>query len=361
MFRQTQLKINVDNYIKNANSFSGYTGKNLMGIVKADGYGLGDWTMAQYLENTGVDFFAVSSLEEALRLRKHNIRSNILILGYVHNLEEVKKNNLSVIIPTKLFIEEHKENLKDVKVHIKLNTGLNRLGILPEELNDVLKELRKYDAKVEGVMTHYAKATDKEYTEKQYRLFENAVKESNYVFKYIHTAATDAALYLKDTISNYVRIGIGLLGVAYVESPFELHPVVSLMAEVIECKKVKMGDGISYDHLHLSDGNGYYLTCAIGYADGIDFRYSGKEVYVNGQKGTIVGKVCMDLLIVKVDNPCKVGDQVELLGEHITIDQRAKEVGINYQKTVTDISDRVTRQYYVNGELDKEINNRFGN
>lgn len=359
MFRRTFLKVDVDSCIKNIDSFKAHTGKKVMGIIKAYAYGLGDYPLGQYLEKKGIDFFGVSSIEEAINLRKHGMKADILVLSYVHDIEICKKNNLSVIVPNKHFIEEHKENLKDLRVHIKINTGLNRLGINPNELNEVINELNKYGATIEGVMTHFAKAEDKEYTEKQYKLFADAVKESNYNFKYIHTSATDASLYLNDPLSNYVRIGLGLLGVTYLETPFKLHNVATLLAEVIDCKKVEKGDGVSYDHLHISDGSGYYLTCAIGYADGIDFEYSGKEVYVNDQIGTIVGKVCMDLLIVKVDKPCKVGDQVEIIGEHMTIERRSKEIHSNFQKVMTDISDRVPRVYYVNGKVDKEINSRF--
>lgn len=359
MFRRTQLKINVDNYINNAKAFNTHTGKKVMGIIKADAYGLGDYPLGEYLEKNGVDFFGVSSIEEALRLRKHGMKSNILVLSYVHDVETCKKNDLSVIIPNKLFIEEHKEELKGLKTHIKINTGLNRLGINPNELKEVIDELESYGALIEGVMTHFAKAEDKEYTKKQYNIFKDVVEKANYSFKYIHTSATDAAIYLQDTISNYVRIGLGLLGASYLETPFKLYNVVTLLAEVIDCKKVNKGEGVSYGHLHISDGDGYYLTCAIGYADGIDFDYSGKEVYINGQVGTIVGKVCMDLIIVKVNNPCKVGEQVEIIGEHMPIQRRAKEIKSNYQKVITDISDRVTRQYYINGKLDKEINHRF--
>ena len=93
--------------------------------------------------------------------------------------------------------------------------------------------------------------------------------------------------------------------------------------------------------------------------DGLDVNYSGKEVYVNGQVGVIVGKICMDLMIVKVDNPCKVGDEVEIIGEHYPVEKRAKELHLVQQRIVTDLSDRITKQYYVNGKLDKEINYRF--
>lgn len=359
MYRKTYLKVDVDNYIKNAEKYIKHTCKKLMGIVKADAYGVGDYMMAKYLEKDGTDFFGVSSLEEALRLRRHEIKSDILILSYVHDLNICKQNNFSVIIPNKIFIEEHKNNLKDIKVHIKINTGLNRLGIKPEELKEVIELLQKYNANIEGVMTHFACSENEEITNKHFSLFKEAVIDSEFNFKYIHTSATDAAIYLKDDISNYIRIGLGLLGSSSFPELFPLLNVTTLNAEVIDCKQVSAGEGVSYHGQYVSDGKGYYLTCAIGYADGLDLRYSGKEVYVQGEIGIIVGCVCMDLIIVKVNNPYQVGSEIEIIGEHIPVLRRVKEIGNNAQKIITDLSDRVPRVYYVNGKEEKEITSRF--
>ena len=359
MYRKTVLKINVDNYIKNANAFINHTGKKLMGIVKANAYGLVDYVMAEYLEKSGVDFFGVSSIEEALSLRNHGIKSEILVLSYAHDLEICKKNNLSVIIPNKHFINEYKDKLEGLKVHIKINTGLNRLGILPNEVKDVLNELLSYKTNVKGIMTHFACTDNKELTQKHYELFKSSVESCDYKFEYIHTSATDAAIFLKDDISNYIRIGLGLLGVANIDDEFPFSNVATLNAEVIDCKKINKGEGVSYHHNYVSDGEGYYLTCAIGYADGIDLRYSGKEVYINGEVGTIVGNICMDLLIVKVNNPYTIGSEIEIIGEHMPIKRRVNEIGNNACKIITDLSDRITRQYYKDGKLVKEIESRF--
>lgn len=359
MLRKTQLNINVDNYIYNSKAFIAHTNKKMMGIIKANAYGLNDAVMGKFLEDSGVDFFGVATLDEALRLRNNGIKSNILVLSYAHDLDLCREKDFSVIIPNKQFVEENKDKLKGIKVHIKVNTGLNRLGLFPKDVNDILKTLINIGAKVEGIMTHYACTDNKEYTQKQFDLFKKTVKECNYDFKYIHSCATDAALYLKDDISNYIRIGLGLLGTANIEYDLPLKNVCTLLAEVIECKQLEKGEGVSYHHNYTADGNGYYLTCTIGYADGIDLRYSGKEVYVDGEIGTIVGNVCMDLLIVKTSKPHNIGSQIELIGEHMPISRRVKEIGNNACKIITDLSDRITRVYIKDNKVVLEKNQRF--
>lgn len=359
MLRNTKLQINVDNYINNSKAFIAHTNKKMMGIIKANAYGLNDAVMGKFLEESGVDFFGVATLDEALNLRKGGIKSEILVLSYVHDLDICLKNNFSIIVPNVHFVEENKDKLKGIKVHIKVNTGLNRLGLFPKEVKETLDALLNAGAIVEGIMTHFACTDNKEYTQKQYDLFKETVKACNYDFKFIHTSATDAAIYLNDDICNYIRIGLGLLGTANIDFDLPLKNVVTLSAEVIDCKQLEKGEGVSYHHNYVADGNGYYLTCTIGYADGMDLRYSGKEVYVDGEIGTIVGNVCMDLMVVKTNKPHSIGSQVEIIGEHMPIQKRVKDLSINACKVVTDISDRITRVYIKDGKVVLEKNQRF--
>lgn len=359
MDRKTYLEINVDNIYHNYDLFVSKTGKKLIPVVKANAYETIDYKIASYLQEKGADFFAVSSLDEAIRLRKHNINSDILIMGYVHDLAAIKEYDLSIIIPTKEYAYEHKDELKGIKTHIKINTGLNRLGIIPSETKEVLELLLNNDAVVEGVMTHYACADDVDYTYQQYYLFKDTVESLNYNFKYIHTAATDAALYLEDEISNYTRIGLGLFGYTNIESDWDLKPALSLKAEIIACKKVNEGEGVSYGHHYISDGSGYILTAAIGYADGIDRRLEDKVVYVNDEKCKVVGTVCMDLIMIKSNNPHKIGEEVEIFGDHISVKERIKDFNTCCCRLITDISVRVTRIFKKDNKIDCSINERI--
>lgn len=359
MYRKTYLEIDLDKVFENADLFERHTNKKLMAVVKSNAYGGIDYYIASILEERGCDFFAVSSMEEAVRLRKHGIKSNILIMGYANSFDEIRKNNLSVIIPSIEYIRQYGMQLSNVKVHVKVNTGLNRLGVYPDELNETMDILKANNAKIEGIMTHMACGSDIEYTNKQYKLFENLVANLNYDFKYIHTCATDPAIYLDDKISNYVRIGLGLYGYANIDEPdIGMKPALTLMGEIVQCKKVPKGQGVSYGHDYISDGEGYILTVAAGYADGVSRDIKNHQVFVEGEDGTVVGTVCMDLLMVKTNNYHEAGGVVEIIGEHHNLKDRAREYKTNRCKIITDITDRVTRIYLQNGKIVKELNPR---
>ena len=355
MDRNTFLEIDIDKLYHNYDEFIKRTNKKMMVVIKANAYGLVDYEIARLCEEKGTDFFAVSSLDEALRLRKHGINTKILVMGYVHDLKAVKENNLSIIIPDYDYLNKYKAELKGVNVQMKINTGLNRLGIFPDEAKDVLNDLLNAGANVEGIMTHYACMADVDYTYSQYYLFKETVEKLNYDFKYISSAATDAALYLEDEVSNYTRIGLGLFGFANIQHDWDLKSVISLKAEVIACKKVKEGDGVSYGHHYISDGDGYILTAAIGYADGIDRALENKKVYIGDEEGTIVGTVCMDLIMIKTKNPHKAGELVEIIGDHKTVEDMKDELNTCCCKVLTGIAERVTRVYTKDNKVVKEI------
>lgn len=359
MDRKTYLEINIDKIYDNYDLFLKKTNKKMIVVVKANAYGTIDYKIASYLQEKGVDMFAVSSLDEAIRLRKHGINEEILIMGYVHDLQAIKDNNLSIIIPTKDYALENANKLNGIKVHIKINTGLNRLGVLPSESKEVLDLLLNSGAKVEGVMTHYACGGDVDYSYQQYYLFKDTVEKLNYDFKYIHSEATDVGLYVENEISNYTRIGLGLFGYSNIESDWNLKEALSLKAEIIACKKVEKGEGVSYGHHYISDGEGYILTAAIGYADGIDKKLENKKVYVDDEECMVVGDVCMDLIMIKSNRPHSVGSEVEIFGEHISITERKKDYETCCCRVITEISGRVTKRYIKNNKTDCEINERI--
>ncbi|MBQ6560087.1 MAG: alanine racemase [Erysipelotrichaceae bacterium] len=358
MFRNTYLQIDLDKLRYNIDYFLHKSDKKMMGVVKADGYGSIDYMEAKILEEKGVDFFAVSSLDEALCLRKHDIRGQILILGYVPEdaLDLIRKNDFSIVTYSPEFVKE--ADLKDVKVHLKLNTGMNRLGIRPEEAKEILDILLGKGSIVEGVMSHFSSADfDEDYSIRQYRRFGDCVLSLDHDFRYIHMSATDGSILIDDDICNYERIGIGLLGYSSYET--ELKPCLGLYSEAVMTKQLSQGDTVSYGRHYTSDGKGYILTVPIGYADGFYRSNTGKQVYVDGEYGTIVGSVCMDQLMVLTEHEHLPGTKVELFGEHISIVERAKELNTITYELLTGLTDRVSRVYLENGQIVKTIDPRF--
>ena len=357
MYRNSYVEIDLDKIRDNIKYFS-KLGKKIIGVVKANGYGIIDYVEVETLEEAGVDFFAVSSLDEALRLRKHNVKDEILILGYVpiDTLSLVKENNLSILTVGKEYVEQ--ANLDGVKIHIKIDTGMNRIGIEPEQVKEVLNILLDKNAKVEGIMSHLSSADDdKEYTKLQYAIFERCVKETGYDYKYIHISATDGSIILDDQICNYHRIGIGMLG--YSSYHTELKPAVGLYSEVVLCKKLEKGETVSYGRHYTSDGNGYILTIPIGYADGFYRSNTSKNVYIEGEYAKIVGSICMDQLMILSDKPYPVGTKVELFGDHIKIDERANELGTITYELITSLSERLSRKYIKNNKTISSLDPRF--
>lgn len=358
MYRNSYIEVNLSAITRNAEYFMRKTGKHLIGVIKANGYGTVDYMEVTALKDAGINYFAVSSLDEALNLRKHNIDNDILILGYVPSsaIDIIKENNLSIVTLSMEQLE--KTELKDVRVHLKLDTGMNRIGIKPDNTRQALDLLIQKGAIVEGVMSHFSSAdSDKEYSLKQYQLFKDCVESLDYDFKYVHMSATDASILLDCDICNYCRIGLGLLGYSAFET--ELEHAISLYSEVTMCKQLEKGETVSYGRHYTSDGNGYILTIPLGYADGFYRSNTNKEVYVNDEYGKIVGSICMDQLMILTKHPHIPGTKVELFGKNIDISKRAEELGTITYELITSLSERLTRIYTKDGVEIKRIDPRF--
>lgn len=346
MKRKTYLEIDLDAYRYNINVFRKRTGLKLIGIVKANAYGAGAVEIAKVLQEEGTEIFGVSSLEEALELRKAGFKQEILLLGFCDKdyFDIIRDNNLSIVTVSMNYLTHCGDELSGVKCHLKLNTGMNRLGVKPEEAEEALDYLLKHGAIVEGVMSHFATADgDQDFAHKQYSLFKRTVMSLSHDFKYIHMSATDGSIIINDNFCTHVRIGLGLLG----HSTYDigLRNVMSLYSHVTCVKKLSAGETVSYGRHYTSDGEGYILTLPLGYADGWLRANRDKEVYVENEKGRIVGSVCMDQLMVLTKNYHGLDAKVEFFGNHISLDERAKELGTISYEIISLISDRVARKY----------------
>ena len=235
---------------------------------------------------------------------------------------------------------------KPLKVHIKLDTGMHRIGLTSrQELEELMNTVDRNKFILDGIFTHYATADGDDVAFNQQReLFYQMI--DGYQFKYVHCCNSAAMTYHHDTGSNLGRIGIVMYGIDPAGNETdEFKQVMSLFSKVSMVKQINQGERVGYGLTYQAKENEYIATIPIGYADGLIRKNQGRKVYINGNYYQIVGRVCMDQMMVKVDETVKAGDQVEIFGDHISLASMAKDLEtIPYEITCL-ISKRVERVY----------------
>ena len=339
-----------------------------MAVVKADAYGHSAKDLCPILDQNGVDWFAVSNINEALTLRENGIQKPILILGYtpVDMVRELEKNNISQCV----YSLEYAEKLSalavsygiKVKAHIKLDTGMSRLGFNCKnedlcELNDALKSASLPNIICEGVFTHFAVADRNEteedgFTQKQYDLFTkacNQFKAHGFNDTLFHCCNSAGTILDNDKHLDMARVGISLYGLSPssgLKLQDDLIPVMTVKSVVSYVKEISAGDTVSYGRTFKCEKPMKIATVTAGYADGYPRLLSNQGyVYIGGHRADIVGRVCMDQMCVDVtDIPSvKMGDEVLLFGKDLKVDALADLCGtINYE-IICGISPRVPR------------------
>ena len=363
MYRDAWLKIDLDAFKDNIKTIIERSNKKLIAIIKADAYGCGSKTIYKAALEAGVSMFGVSSLEEALILRDAGCTADILILGYVgsENIDIVKENDFTLTTVSIEWIQEFvKNDCSNIKIQIKIDTGLNRIGLKgKEELKEALNLLENANFKIEGIFTHFA-CSDKDYgvkTKMQYESFLEILNSVNYDFKWIHCSNSDASMNLIDNVSNATRVGISLYGLNTYQK--DLKIVVSLLCKMIHVKTVNKGETISYGADYTCEKDEIIATVPIGYADGWNKKNKDRSVYVEDCEAKIVGRVCMDQMMIKLEKFKPVGTLVELFGNNLPIEKVAKELDTTPYEVLTVLSDRLTRVYFENGEYLLNINPRL--
>jgi alanine racemase len=352
-------------------------GTELCAVVKADAYGHGEEFICHRLNEMGVRFYAVSSIEEAIRVRKWAPDSEILILGYTSPecapiLAE--QNILQAIVS-----EDYAEALSacalpsSVRCHIKLDTGMGRIGIPTADSEVCLASLDRIlslpGLKTEGLFTHFAVADEKDaenvaYTDRQEKaIFDVAesLRRRGTVLHHVHCMNSAAICYRNHSGSTLARAGIILYGLkpnGALEMPLDLQPVLSLRSRISHIKTVAPGTCISYGRTYCTQEQKTIATVTIGYADGYSRLLSGKgEVLVSGVRCPIVGRICMDQLMIDIGNvpDARVGSRVTLIGRDggdcITADEVADLYGTIGYEVVCGISKRVPRIFTEHEEI----------
>lgn len=378
--RPTWVEINLDNLKNNIEEVRRVIGKEAMitAVVKADAYGHGVLGVVDTLLENGADRLAVATINEALEIRNKYKDVDILVLGYTPNdlAEKIIENNITQTIynleQASYFNQKAKELDKDLKVHIKVDTGMRRLGFYWEDIDGILGLYELDNLIKEGIYTHFAVADeeDKSFTIKQFNRFNQVIKnlEDNDInIEIKHVSNSAAIIDLPEFSRDMVRAGIMLYGLYPSEEVgrdnVNLKPVMTFKTRIAHIKSVDKGEGISYGLIYKTDKKKKIATLPVGYADGYSRMLTGKaEVLVGKKRKKVVGKICMDQLMIDLENSkAKVGDEVVLFGtkgkEYLGADEVGKWLGtINYE-VVCMISRRVPRVYIKNDEIINVIDN----
>lgn len=340
----------------------------LMGVVKANAYGHGAVATSQIMVEAGVDRLAVATLDEALELRAGGLTVPILVLGYTPGelaLKAVEHEiTLAVVdLNTAAEIAGAAQALgKIARVHLKVNSGMNRLGVPADGVVPLLEAMARMEGlEVEGIFTHFATSdTDRAYADEQFGIFRRSLEEATAAGlrpPIAHAANSAATLTMPHTHLDMVRSGIALYGldpdVDDTPLPSGFLPVMSWKAAVAQVRDLRPGDPVSYGREFVADRPMTVATIPVGYADGFPRRpFHWGSVLIHGQPAPILGRVCMDQCVVDVSaiasqQPVLQGDEVVLIGRQGEAEISAAEAGrrigtINYD-VVSRILGRVPR------------------
>lgn len=396
MYRKTYIEINLDNLchnIKNiTNTFNNY--EYYIGVIKGNAYGHGEY-IAKYITESGINYLAVSSLEEAINTRKYIDKDfPILCLQPIslEYIEEIIKNNITICISDINYFNKLNEMKleKNIKFHLKLNTGMNRLGI--SDINEVNKiyndafENKKLD--FEGIFTHLC--TNGVFD----NLYDKQIKKFKYLtskidlskIKIVHIArSTTLDFYDKLDICNGCRIGIMMYGISstfpnstgirnklrnlkyerirkkhnlpipYKHCKTDLKQALSLKSEIIDIQKVSAGDYIGYGSNTTIDKDGFVATIPIGYSDGLLTKYNNFYVYINNKKYKVLGSINMGMITVLVDSSVKTGDLVTVINKDCNYKSLANNFNVTPYVLLTNLSKTLPRVYIKNNKIVKEI------
>lgn len=339
--------------------------RKMMAVVKSNGYGHGSVEVAKVALEQGVDFLMVALLEEAVKLRKHGITVPILVVGRVppEHAEVAADLDITLTVFQVEWIHaiKNKQFRKKLKVHLEFETGMNRTGICTfDELEAIVKEIKNLNhIEITGCYTHFATADEKDskHFKTQKERYEKMLHELTELYPkslITHIGNSAAGIQYPEQMLQYTRFGVSIYGL-YPSKEIralqnvDLRQAFSLYSELIQVKKVKAGEFVGYGATYVAKEDEWIGTIPIGYGDGWSRALTGFHVLINGKKMPIVGRICMDVMMVKLDDRYEVGQKVTLIGKDhdsvIEMDDVADYLGtINYEIPCM-ITERVPRKY----------------
>ena len=361
----TWVEIDLQAIENNVRWFCENTGVQVMAVVKANAYGHGAVPCALAALRSGAQWCGVARIEEALELRRSGIECPILLLGYTppERLVEAIANQISIVVWDLRQIEwaeaASRKAGRPAHIHLKVDTGMSRLGVQPEQAASLAKRLGEAESLYfEGIFTHFARADERkdEPTEEQALQFRRVLAEleaAGLKPPIVHAANSAAGLTRPSAYFNLVRAGIAIYGLHPSPDcmlPSTFCPALVWKTILSQVKILPPGRGISYGHAYSTRSEERIGTLPVGYADGLR-RVAGNQVLIAGRRVTVVGRVCMDQVMVQLDEvpEARAGDEVVLIGiqgeEQITAEEIAQRWGtINYE-VVCGIGSRVPRVY----------------
>lgn len=372
-YRDAWVEINLDAISENTQNMKQWlpSDTEIMAVVKADGYGHGAFQVAKTVLESGASWLSVALLDEALALRAKGIEAPILVMGCIRpeDLTLAAENHISITVFQKDWLieaREHYNERKPVFFHLKLDTGMGRLGMREnKEIRELAVEIKKEPRfVVEGAYTHFATAdeADTSYFNRQYSRFEEMIetlKSEGIYPNLIHCGNSAAALKHPKQMYNLVRYGISMYGLLpsgdmREELPFQLKEAFSFHSKLVHVKKIPPGEGVGYGAAYISEDDEWIGVVPVGYADGWTRRLAFKsDILAEGQRVPIVGKICMDQFMCRLPHEMPVGTKVTLIGNDINVID-VQEVAerletISYEIPCM-ISSRVPRLYFKKGK-----------
>lgn len=378
-YRNTWAEVSLDAISHNVRAFKKYIGNKqtkLMAVVKADGYGHGSIEVAKAAIEAGADYLAVALLDEALLLRQAGIHFPLLVLGYTgaDGAEAAVEHDIALTVFTKSELKKveqvAKQKKKQARIHLKIETGMNRIGLgNSAEVLDMVKAISPDYVKIEGAFTHFADAdnTDVSYTRKQFKRFREIIQEleaKGISIPIKHCCNTAGTIQFPEMHLDMVRVGIGLYGLypsEHLRKKITLLQAMSLKTKPVLIKTVEAGEPISYGCTFIPKEKSMIATIPIGYADGFSRLLSNRgEVIAGGKRAPIVGRICMDQSMIDITHiqDIDVTDTITIFGEpsegYIYMGELADLIGTIHYEMACLIGKRVPRVYKKDGKVIKE-------
>lgn len=367
MYRDTWAEINLEAIKYNIKQIKEKLPQDskIIAVVKANAYGHGIIPVAKKALESGAEALAVAILEEAITLREASITAPILVLGWVSPkfAAVAAANNITLTIFQKEWLEEVNSYSLDrpLNLHLKIDSGMGRIGVRNSgELIDIVQTISSSNTvELTGVFTHFATADaeDLSYFMEQKKRFDNllgVLKEHWEAPIAIHIGNSAASIRFPKIMHNYIRYGISMYGLypsheVKDENVIILEPAFSLHSRLVHVKKISKGESVSYGQSYIAKEDEWIGTIPIGYGDGLNRKLQGMSVLVNGKRMPIVGRICMDQTMIRLDQSYEIGTKVTLIGKQgfscIEMDEVANYLDtINYEIPCM-INERIPRIY----------------